>query len=228
MVNSRRINIRELERNYRFDPGQDTGIAKIVLPDMEREFVYDGIYPDGERAWHFEGTSLQMNLRTNTSLAVQFIDETGVRRTIVFAALSSDVNDLILQETSRREAQYAAIFEQGPVFTSNNYGTIVLTETGGFSWTGFDLLVPQLIPFEARGEGQADMDLFIAQSFTDRYTGAVTFRFSGTNTALRFMYSLDNQGLRLEVVPDYAIEDITVTRRSSAPMVLYFFKDTSF
>jgi len=228
MVNSRRINIRELERNYRFDPGQDTGIARIILPDMEMEFIYDGIYPDGERAWLFEGSNLQMNLRTNTTLAVQFTEETGARRTLVFVALSSDVNDLIIQENSRREAQYEAIYEQGPVFTSNNYGTIIFTETGRFTWTGFDLLVPQLIPEGTRGEGRVDMDLFIAQSFTDRYTGAVTFRFTGTNTTLSFMYSLDNQGLRLEVVPDYAVEDITVTRRSSAPMVLYFFKDTSF
>ena len=227
MLTSRRINIRELERNYRFDPGQDTGIAKIVLPDMEKEFVYDGIYPDGERAWRFEGTSLQMNLRTNTTLAVQFTEDNGSRRALVFVALSSDVNDLIIQENSRREAQYAAIYEQGPVFTSNNYGTIIFTQANGFSWTGFDLLVPQLIPFEAKGEGQVYMDLFIAQSFTERYTGAVTFRFSGSNTILRFMYSLDNQGMRLEVVPDYAVEDITVTRRSSSPMVLYFFKDTS-
>jgi hypothetical protein len=227
MVNSRQINIRELERNYRFAPGQDTGVAKIVLPDMEREFVYDGIYPDGERAWHFEGTTLQMNLRTNTTLAVQFLEGNGTRRTLVFAALSSDVGDLIIQENSRREAQFAAIYEQGPVFTSNNYGTIIFNQDGGFSWAGFDLLVPQLIPFETRGEGRVDMELFIAQSFTDRYTGAVTFRFTGTNTILNFMYSLDNQGLRLEVVPDYAIEDITVTRRSSSPMVLYFFKDTS-
>jgi len=228
MVNSRQINIRELERNYHFDPGQDTGIAKIVLPDLEREFVYEGIYPDGERAWHFEGTSLQMNLRTNTTLAVQFTDETGLRRTLVFVALSYDIEDLIIQENSRREAQYAAIYEQGPIFTSNNYGTIVLRETGGFSWTGFDLLVPQLIPEGTRGEGQVYMDLFITQSFTDRFTGALSFRFTGTNTILRFMYSLDNQGLRLEVVPDYAVEDITVTRRSPSPMVLYFFKDTSF
>jgi hypothetical protein len=41
------------------------------------------------------------------------------------------------------------------------------------------------------------------------------------------MYNLDNQGLRLEVVPEFAVEDITVTRRPSSPMVLYFFKDSS-
>ncbi|MDR2941475.1 MAG: SH3 domain-containing protein [Treponema sp.] len=228
MINTRRIDINELKKDYRFDPGQDTGIAKIILPGMEMEFVYEGIIPDGERAWIFEGTSLQMNLRTNTSLAVQFMESTGLRRTLLFVALSADIDDLILQENTRRESQYALIFNQGPVFTSNNYGTITFTQTGGFSWTGFDLLVPQVIPRDVKGEGQVDMGLFITQSFEERYNGAFTLRFTdGSKLILRFMYNLDNQGLRLEVLPDYAVEDITVTRRAPSPMVMYFFRDSS-
>jgi len=228
MINSRQINISELERHYRFDPGQDTGIAKIILPDVEREIVYEGIYPDGERTWRFEGSSLQMSLRSNTSLAVQVTENTGVRRTFNFVALSSDVNDLIVQENARREGQFSEIFNQGPVFTSNNYGTITFTQTGGFVWTGFDLLVPQLIPEDARGEGRVYMDIFLASSIIDRYTGAATFRFADVNINLRFMYSLDNQGMRLEVAPNNTIENSTVMRRSPSPMVLYFFKDSSY
>jgi len=228
MITSGRINIGDLEKNWRFDPGQDTGMAKIVLPDMEREFVYEAIYPDGERAWRFEGTSLQMSMRSNTTLAVQFLEGTGSRRTLLFVALSADVDDIVMQENHRREVQFRNIYNQGPVFTSNNYGTITFTQTGGFSWTGFDLLVPQLIPPEAKGEGRVYMDLFLAPSFTERYSGAATFRFTDVrpNVNLRFMYSLDNQGLRLEAVPEYAIENITVTRRSTSPMVLYFFRDS--
>jgi hypothetical protein len=228
MINSRQINISELEKNWRFDPGQDTGIAKIILPDLEREFVYESISPEGERAWRFEGTNLQMNLRSNTTLAVQFLEGTGSRRTLLFVALSADVDDIIMQENTRREAQFMAVYSQGPVFTSNNYGTIAFSQTGGFRWTGFDLLVPQLIPSEAKGDGRVYMDLFLSPSFTERYMGAFTFRFTDVrpNVNLRFMYSLDNQGLRLEVVPEYAVENITVTRRSSSPMVLYFFRDS--
>jgi hypothetical protein len=72
------------------------------------------------------------------------------------------------------------------------------------------------------------MDLFLTPSFQERYTGACTFRFAnppGRDTAVHFMYSLDNQGLRLEVAPDFTIEGITVTRRSTSPMVMYFFRD---
>jgi len=229
MVNSRRIDISEMEKKYRFDPGQDTGIAKIYLPDVNMEFVYDSIIPDGERAWHFEGTNLQINLRTNTTLAVQYIDNSGARRTLLFSSLSADIDDIIMQENSRREGQYLSIYSQGPAFTSNNYGTITFTETNNFTWTNFDLLVPQLIPAESSGRGRVLMNIFISPTLAERYTGAFTFRLTDVtpNRNLYFMYSLDNQGLRLEVVPDFGIEDVTVTRRASAPMVLYFFRDSS-
>jgi hypothetical protein len=232
MVDSKRINIEALGKHWRFDPGQDTGIARIILPELEREFVYEGIYPDGERAWRFEGTTLQMNLRTNNTLAVQFTEGqalTGSRRTFVFTALTSDVDDLIIQENARRESQFLNIYNEGPVFTSNNYGTIVFSPTGGFTWTGFDLLVPQLIPAETNGEGQVYMNLFLAASFEERYDGAFALQFldSPETKSARFMYKLDNQGMRLEVVQDFAVENQTVTRRSSSPMVLYFFRDYS-
>ena len=229
MINSRRIDINELERHYRFDPGQDTGIAKILLPDIEREFRYESIIPDGERAWRFEGTNLQMNLRTNTTLAVQYIENTGLRRTLVFVALSAGVDDIIVQEQARRDAQFMTIFNQGPVFTSNNFGTITFSETGQFTWTGFDLLVPHLIPSGTSGRGRVNMDIFVSASLAERYTGAFTLRLTDItpNRNLPFLYGLDSQGLRLEVVPDFGIENNTVTRRATSPMVLYFFRDLS-
>ena len=229
MINSRRINIAELEKHYRFDPGQDTGIARIILPDIEREFIYEGIYPDGERAWRFEGSDLQMNLRTNTTLAVQFLESNGSRRTLLFAALGADIDDIIVQENDRRETQFMTIYTGGPVFTSNNYGTIAFMESHGFIWTGFDLLVPHLIPSASGGTGHIYMDVFLSTSLAERYNGAFTLRLTDVtpNRNLVFMYALDNQGLRLEVVPDFGIEDVTVTRRASSPMVLYFFRDSS-
>ena len=230
MVNSGRVNIQAMEKDYRFDPGQETGVARIILPDLERQFNYERITSDGERAWRFEGTNLQMHLRSNTTLAVQFSEGTGARRTLLFVSLPTTVNDIILQERARRESQFMSIYNQGPVFTSNNYGTITLMSTGDFTWTGYDLLVPQLFPAETRGTGRLNMDLFISPSFEDRYNGAFTLNFTDirTNNTFYFMYGLDNQGLRLEVVPAFGIEDTTVMRRSSSPVVLYFFKDTPF
>jgi hypothetical protein len=229
MVQNRRINIAELSRRWRFDPGQDTGIAHIFLPNLDRSFSYSAIRPDGERAWRFEGTNLRMNLRSGTTLAVQFTDTNGATRTLLFIALPAVVDDIIMQENARREALIASVYNQGPVFTSNNYGTIVFADNGEFVWTGFDLLVPQIIPERVSGRGRIAMNLFLTPSFEDHYNGAFTLYFAadrgGRETPVCFMYSLDSQGFRLEVVPEYCIEDVTVTRRDSSPMVLYFFRD---
>ncbi|MCL2066871.1 MAG: SH3 domain-containing protein [Treponema sp.] len=228
MFNSRRIDVRELERHWGFDPGQDTGVARIRLPDLERSFEYTSIRSEGERAWRFEGSSLQMNLRTNSSLAVQYIESSGGMRTILFIALPADIDDLIMQENIRREGLFASIYNHGPVFTSNNYGTIIFSENGGFQWTGNDLLVPHVIPQNTTGRGRVSMNLFLTASFEDRYTGACTFYFQDIRrdeTPVYFMYTQDFQGLRLEAAPDFTIEGTTVTRRSSSPVVIYFFRD---
>jgi hypothetical protein len=150
-------------------------------------------------------------------------------KTLFFVSLPVSLDDLIVQETARRGRLYYAIYNQGPVFTSNNYGTITFREGGAFSWTGFDLLVPQYLPESATSSGTMSMDLFLATSIGDRFNGAFTMHFKnqggGEAAALRCMYSLDSQGFRLEIVPELNIEDELVTSRAVSPMVLYFFRD---
>ena len=225
MINTRRVDITELERKYRFDPGFETGVARIILPDTERQFRFERIIPLESRAWSFEGTNLQMVLRNNTTLAVQFF-EGDTRRTLVFTALPSNIDDIILQENARRQAEFLSIYEEGPAFASINFGTLTFLATGDFIWSGFEALVPQVIPSTTNGFGRMVMDIFITSSLEDRYTGAFTMLFTDirSNNTLHFMYVLDNHGLRLEVVPSYGIEGNTVTRRASAPVILYFFR----
>jgi len=232
MINSKRINLEDLSRQWRFDPGQETGLARIFVSGTDNSYAYTSIRPDGNRTWRFEGTNLSMQLRAETTLAVQFLEGGGSTRTLLFVSLPVSVDDLILQETARRERLYNEIYSQGPVFTSNNYGTITFKEGpppaggGRFSWRNFDLLVPRFIPDGIEGDGTILLDLFLDPSLVDRYDGAFTLRFINTKIALYCMYSLDNQGFRIEIVPDSSIEDVTITRRGASPMVLYFFRDT--
>jgi hypothetical protein len=227
MIDSKRINLDDLSRRWRFDPGPETGIARIYAPGVDLSFSYTAIRSDGPRTWRFEGTNLRMQLRSDTTLAVQYAEGGGNMRTLLFVSLPIDVDDLVIQETARRDRLYDTIYHQGPVFTSNNYGTIAFRENGTFSWRGFDLLVPQLLPESTEGNGTISMDLFLGTGLEDRYTGAFTLSFgnTGTEAILRCMYALDNQGFRIEIAPETTIEDNTVIRRAASPMVLYFFKD---
>jgi hypothetical protein len=230
MVNNQKIDLDDFFHHWCFDPGAETGIARVYIPGVDRTFSYNAIRPDGQRAWRFEGSNLLMHLRSDTTLAVQFTEgEGGGMRTLLFVALPIPVDDLIMQESARRERLYETIFTQGPVFTSNNYGTITFGEEGTFFWQGYDLLVPQHLPESVTGYGEISIDLFLILALEDRYNGAFTMYFEetdgGETTALQCMYALDNQGFRIEIAPESTIDGNTVVRRAVSPMVLYFFKD---
>jgi len=228
MVNTGKIDLDELSHHWCFDPGQDTGIAVIRTKDMELSFEYIKIRSTGSQSWRFEGTPLQMNLRSETTLAVQFTGENGVLRTLLFVALPSSVDDIILQETARREELFRTIYEYGPVYSSNNYGTLTFSEDGRFSWSGNYLLVPQVISPSALGSGVLDMRLHVSDVLSSRYDGAFTMRFDGIGgirTTTDFIYALDPQGLRMEYVPETSLDGVTVVRRASSPVVVYFFRN---
>jgi len=228
MVNTGKINLDELSYHWNFDPGQDTGIARIKTKDLELSVEYTKIRSTGTQSWRFEGTPLQMNLRSDTTLAVQFTEENGVLRTLLFVALPSSVDDIILQETARRQELFRNIYELGPVYISNNYGTLVFSENGHFTWTGNYLLVPQVISPSALGSGVLDMRLHVSDVLSSRYDGAFTLRFDGIGgirTTTDFIYAIDPQGLRMEYVPETSLDGIIVVRRASSPVVIYFFRN---
>jgi hypothetical protein len=235
MINAGRINLEELSRHWGFDPGQDTGLARIKDENLDRSFSYTAIRAAGSRTWRFEGTSLQMYLNSDTTLEVQFTENGGVLRSLHFAALPSEVDDLIMQETARRQGLFEVIYSQGPSYTSHNYGTLSFEQNGRFTWRGYNILVPQVIPALALEGGIVDMRLFLANSLADRYNGAFTLRFDTAGAAIPgssasraaevdFMYTLDNQGFRIEYVPPASRDGIIVARRASAPMVIYFYR----
>jgi hypothetical protein len=231
MINSKKLDLEELSRKWRFDPGQDTGTARIYTSALDRGFEYTSIRAEGLRRWRFEGTNLSMQLRSDTLLVVQYLESNGSSKTLLFSSLPEKVEDLIAQESARRNRLYRAVYNRGPVYTSSNYGTITFSEGGAFSWRGYDLMVPHIIPESTDGTGSVSMNLFLSPVLENHYTGAFTMRFAGNGSrqiaALYCIYSLDDQGFRIEIVPESGIEELTVTRRDSSPMVLYFFRDSA-
>ncbi|MDR0710497.1 MAG: SH3 domain-containing protein, partial [Spirochaetaceae bacterium] len=227
MVASGKIDIEELGKKWQFFPGQDSGLARIHAAGLDRTFPYTNIKRDGRRSWHFEGASLQMILRGESLLAVQYSDDGGAMRTLLFVTLPASLEDLIVQETERRNTLYQNLFTQGPYFTSSNYGAISFTANGRFIWNGNSLLVPQIIPPATPDSGAVEMRLFLGPSLEGLYNGAFTLRFDGAEAAgfpVHFLYTLDSQGLRLEHISEENIDETTVTRRAASPTIIYFFK----
>jgi hypothetical protein len=224
---SGKIDIEELDKKWQFLPGQDSGLARIHVAELDRTFPYTSIKREGSRSWRFEGAPLQMTLRAESLLAVQYSDDGGAMRTLLFVTLPASPEDLVAQETERRNVLYQNIVRQGPRFTSNNYGILSFAANGRFVWNGNSLLVPHIIPPETSESGVVEMRLFLGPSLEDRYNGAFTLRFDSADAAgfpVHFLYTLDSQGLRLEYVGQENLEGTTVNRRAASPTIIYFFK----
>ncbi|MDR1249184.1 MAG: SH3 domain-containing protein [Treponema sp.] len=227
MISSRRIDLEDLRERWRFTPGADTGIAHLYLPTVDRSFSYTGIQNIGSRAWRFEGAPLQMRLQSDTVLTVQYTENGGALRSAIFVSLPMELEDLISQETERRLALFRNLYALGPSFQSTNYGVLSFSENSRFVWTGNGILIPQIIPASALGSGSVDMGLFLGRDLEQRYTGAFILRFDGINgpgAAVHFMYTVDDQGIRIEYVPPENLEGVTVARRAATPMIIFFFK----
>jgi hypothetical protein len=233
MLADNKIDAALLQEHWGFFPGEDEGSARIFLKDIENDrvinetFAYTAIVPAGTSAWRFEGSSLQMQLRANGTLAVQYTEDgKGAIRTYLFMELPTSVDDLILQETARRQRLFSLIYGQGPLFSSANYGALTLNRNASFVWTGFDLLVPHVIPASARGNGRVNMGIFLDPQFEDQYAGAFTLRFNAENgsESVSFLYNFEQDGLRIEYISDACFDGVTVVRREASPTVIYFSK----
>ncbi|MCL2006848.1 MAG: SH3 domain-containing protein [Treponema sp.] len=227
MVSRRRIDLDELSRQWHFDPGAETGVARIRLEDLQRDFPYTMIQSIGAQSWRFEGSSLQMHLRAENSLAVQYTESSGHLSSINFIALPQRVDDIILQETVRREGLVRNAWEYGPEFTSSSHGTLTLLENGRFTWNDYSLLIPNVIPASAIGSGNLDMGLYVSPGIAEIYSGALTLRFDtvgGAQIPVNFLYAFDTRGLMIEMAPPTSMDGVTVVRRASNPVIIYFFR----
>jgi hypothetical protein len=227
MLINHQIDLEELSFRYGFDPGADSGTARIYVPGLDLMFSYTGIRSLGRRSWIFEGAPLQMILRSDTTLAVQYNEAGAAQRTLLFVALPQEVDDLIVQETTRREELFQEIYALGPAFSSSNYGSLAFSPEGRFIWTGYELLIPQVIPAAALESGSVEMGLFLGPGLEGRYSGALSLRFDvpgSYSPGVTFLYTLDDRGLRLEYVPRTNLNGVVVTRRAASPQVIYFYK----
>ncbi|MDR2663765.1 MAG: SH3 domain-containing protein [Treponema sp.] len=225
MINSGRIDIDALGRNYSFQSGIANGKARIRLENADVTFPYRKIVKTGDKSWNFDGTPLHVTLRSETVLEARWEDEKGAQQSATFVILPVPIETVINQERGRRENKYQTLYVRGPAFQSSNYGTLVLNSSGGFTWDEVNSLPEGMISGSVLGSGSLDMDYYLSGEMAERYTGALALRLnavSGGRRTLVFAYTLDNQGLRMEYIPGDYLNGRTVGRRAPSPFVIYF------
>jgi hypothetical protein len=222
MTESHHIDLSRMSASFGFDPGNTTGTVSILLPGTSLSYPYSGVTKDDDSSYTFNGTSVKMTVRSESSIVIQYTDAEGKLRSDGFVPLTENIEDLIAAEQQRRADAYSQLFRYGPVFSSLNYGTLVLDQNNTGSWTGFDLLVPSVIAAGAHSSCTISFDNFVSDELAGEYDGVLTFRFSGADSPVNFLYKMTDNGLRLEDASGASFDNGVVTARGMSPIIIFF------
>jgi hypothetical protein len=224
MVNDGRIDLSRFHSAYGLFFDSEPRQIRVVLPAVSALIPFSQIRETSGNTYIAEGSGAQMTLRANGTELVLSYTQNAAQRTDIFVVFNQDAEKIIAQEEDRRRSLLETFLRGGKNFSSSAYGEIRFAETaaGDFTWTGFNRLVPGVIPPGTSYTGKAGFSVFIGQEVRDSYDGVITFHFSGSPRGINFFYRFTAQGTQLIHIPPENIDDNIVRRKALDPLVLFF------
>ena len=226
MIQSKHIDPAKMSDQYRFDMGIENQDISIVLENTVLSWTYTSIAKNADGVYQFVGTPVSMKIRSADEIAVQYAGKDGKPKAQTFVALTENVALLVQEEVARRQKELEQLRLFGPSFVSSNYGRLQFLDGNGFSWTGYNLLVPTIIAQSAGNGGTVSVSYFISATLKNSYDGILTFRFEGMAKEANFLYKMTDDGLRLEDAGHAQIANGVVTSRGTSPLVIFFSHNT--
>jgi hypothetical protein len=227
MIESGHIDIGKIDPKWGFYAGRDSSVARIESVDGTVTFPYSSIVRADAGLYRFEGSTLSVQVRRRDSILAQYTDDMGMPHSLYFVSLDTTPDALISAETERRTDILSAIRKAGPRFSSGNYGALQFPEVGHFTWSGYDLLSPAIIPADSGSSGIVDIRCFLSDSLAPVYDGVLSFKFDSSSAWIHFLYKVSPKGLKLEPVSESNIKDSVVLTQNLTPTVVFFTPDTA-
>lgn len=215
--------LEELDPEYGMFPDPSSNTVRLVSDEVTAEFTYENIVTSGSSHIRFEGSSLEIRIDGNTRITV-FFSVNGIDYTQRYRLLSTDLQTVIEREEERRDQALSTVHADGQALRSSAYGTISVTETGRFSWTDNDLLVPSVISPSFGSTGTVHFRHYLGSSIRNRYDGVISFRFDGAPAGdyVSFLYELEPDGIRMTHAPRASFDDLQVIRSDGSAVVIFF------
>jgi hypothetical protein len=222
-INREFIDLETFQERYGFQILPEERTLILDLPEHTITMEYLAIEDLGFREYLLSGTGFRIKVTNNERITLHY-SYGNEEQKIDLVVLEEDIPEFIEEESLRRKDLFNAIFAGGQYLESPAYGRIELTETGSFSWRGYERLTPQILGSDWGEEGYLTFDLGLSSSLRSQYTGVLTFNFvqgERVNSAY-FLYSLQSDGLRLVPIHDLeTIEDNIVGKQSRAILTIF-------
>ncbi|MDE7290424.1 MAG: SH3 domain-containing protein [Treponemataceae bacterium] len=225
MLSENLIDLESMKTGYGFDTGTESGKVSINIKDRFRSANYGGITKVSEKVYDFTGTPFQMIINSADEIIVNYTGTENKPEAYTFVTISGDYNiaALMQAEQNRRTSEMQKLYNVDS-FKSANYGTLTFTGLNSFSWSGFSLIVPNIISREARGRGSVSIKYLIAENLKNNFDGILTFNFDGSKKEVNFFYKHLNNSLKLEDASEAVIKNNVAISRGKNPTVLTFEK----
>ena len=221
LLKAKRIDPLRIKSNFGCFIDSNSGKISILTADDSLSWNFKGAKSKSGGKFLLEGADVTLFPRGEDELTVTY-KEDGRPKNAHFVSLSANIDDLLSKEKKRRASEFAKIVNLSSRYESSNYGTLLFSPSGTFGWKNFSLLVPSVISENAKENGRVQIEYFLSDSLKSSYDGILTFRFSGQEKEVNFLYKLTSSGLRLEDASKANIKNNVVSSRGTSPLILFF------
>ncbi len=224
MVKNHTIDLARMDKSYGFNLDKENSKVALAFYDIEeqevrkREWTYTGFMKVSRNRFMFEGTNLQIFLKDDSTLSAQFSDNSGITQSCEMASLTDDIESVISGEKNRRASILNGLTGSGP-YSSASYGTLSFNGNN-FSWSDYDILVPNPIDEGLSGNGTVSIKYLLNPSLQAQFAAIVTFNFYG-GSPVNFYYKKTGEGIRLEYAQSQ-IEDNVVKMKGVSSYEMNF------
>lgn len=224
MISSGSIDLNRLKTSYNFVIDTENQKVSLNLDGIHENWTYDGYSRTSDNEYALKDIPIVIIYRRSDFIVVRYTDDSGKPQELNFVTVEQDLTEVIAKEKLRREQSFQKIWENGPSYSSSNYGKLTFQEDGSFRWSNFKLLVPSIIKSSAKNSGTASVKYILSSSLANSYDGVLTFKFVGMDSEVNFLYKLESNGLRLEDATGAKFNGTQITSRGSSPLILFFQK----
>lgn len=204
-----KINLVQLKEDYKIDFDQDKKTIKYKSEKHSFEISYDNLVKVSTNDYDFAGTNVKVHFQTDGSIEIHF-ENNGEIVTGEWYNLNQDIDDLVKQETEKREAVYDSLVNQFPDLESSEYGRLRLLDDNRFEWTDKALLIAKGIVTSSAGTtGTVSFNYHLGDDLNDLYSGVLTFSFDN-GEILNCLYRINGNGLYFVTVAASCIEDSSI------------------
>jgi len=226
MIKDGRIDLDKFRTDIGLFPDPDNKTITLVTDKYKLVFEYSGVEKIGDNRYRFKGTDLRVIVYSKKRVTISYkVNNKNV--SAGYVVIDRDINDIIAEETARRDALFNDFIKNGNRLVSRFYGTITLNEDKSFTWSGNEKLIGTIIPRDVTNEGIVEFKYYVEGKLKGFYDGVISLKFNRRDGSpkpveINFLFKFLSNGVRFTYTEKEAIRNLEVRTISIPPLNIFF------